>query len=252
LNKLVLVLLATLLSSMVQAQGYGRPGNQYGCSADMIDLRGGLIQNFDGYDCVDALKRCNDELYWAQNQGRYPRAYCQISQYRPTPAPQPYPRPTPRPQPRPEPAPEWREVDLVNFRDGKTAVAIANCKRAREADSRCNGRMPNYNCSACSEIAHSDSSTYRVFQLLSGGYQPAPTPRPTPRPWPAPAPTVERQYERTFHFTDRQTAVARQKCESYRASLPQCSSAGYECTPCTIESHTDHSQFDIYRLVQRY
>lgn len=250
MNKLVLVLLITLLSSMVQAQGYGRSDYQYGCSADMINLRGGLIQSFDGYDCVDALRRCNDELYWAQDQGRYPRAHCQISQYRPTPAPQPYPRPqprpAPRPQPRPVPTPQWQEIDQVSFRDGKTAVAIANCKRAREADSRCNGRMPNFQCGVCSEITHSDESTYRVFQLLTGGYRPAPRPRP------APVPTVERQYERTFHFRDKKTAVARQKCENYRVSLPQCSSASYECTPCTIESHTDHSQFDIYRLVQYY
>jgi hypothetical protein len=139
---------------------------------------------------------------------------------------------------------EWQQVDEVHFRDGKTAIAIANCKAARQVDVRCT-RSRDYSCGACSEISHSDHSSYLVYQLVRGG-------RPGPGPGPRP-PSMDRQFEQSFHFTDKQTYVAYQKCVNYRAALRQCQSPrDYECTPCTQESHTDHSQFDLYRLVRRW
>lgn len=125
-------------------------------------------------------------------------------------------------------------VDEVHFYDSKTAVAIRNCQAAVATDRRCSDR--NYECSPCSEIAHSDHSSYMVYQYVGrGGYELPRTPR--------------RDYVQTFHFHDKKTAIAYQKCESYRARLPQCMNTRmYECSPCTVESHTDHSQFDLYRI----
>lgn len=152
------------------------------------------------------------------------------------------------------PQSSWQQVDEVHFTDGKTAVAIQNCKNARGADRRCNDR--NYQCSACSEIAHSDHSSYIVYQLVGGGWNPPPPgPGPGPRPpgngYPPPDFVPEREFIQTYHFYDNKTAVAQQKCEWQRNSMPECRSARFECTPCTIESHTDHSQFDLFRIVYR-
>ncbi|MCM2282104.1 MAG: hypothetical protein NDI61_09690 [Bdellovibrionaceae bacterium] len=133
-------------------------------------------------------------------------------------------------------SPELVMVDEVHFYDSKTIVAIRNCNRALERDVRCSNS--NYECSACSEIDHSDHSSYMVYQYVGRGG------RDLPR-------TPDRDFIQTFHFTDNKTAIARQKCENYRARLPQCmNTRDYECTPCTIESHTDHSQFDLYRIRQ--
>ena len=143
----------------------------------------------------------------------------------------------------------WQQVDEVHFRDGKTAVAIANCQRARQADNRCT-RMNDYSCSPCSEIAHSDHSSYIVYQMSRGGNGPG---RPGPgRPGPRPEPPQQRVFEQTFHFRDNKTAVAYQKCVNYISQLRQCQDQrNYDCTPCTQESHTDHSQFDLYKLTRR-
>lgn len=147
----------------------------------------------------------------------------------------------------------WEQVDEVHFTDDKTAVAIQNCKNARFADIRCNDR--SYQCSSCSEISHSDHSSYVVYQLIGGGgYRPEPgrPVRPEPgrpgRPGRPGYGTPEREFLQTFHFYDKKTAVARQKCELQRDRMIECSSRGFECTPCSIESHTDHSQFDLYRI----
>ena len=243
MNKLSLVLFACLFSSVVGAQGYGyEETGYYGCTAELVNQNGRVIQAFDGYDCYDAQRKCDDELYYRQSQGQNRRAQCRVIPSRPAPPRPTPPRPVPYPPvPRPVPQPQWVEVDQVTFRDSKTAVAIANCRAASQADSRCNGRLRDYQCSPCSDVAHSDQSTYIVFQLLQGQHGPRPVPQPT----------IQRELERTFHFKDKKTAVARQKCEAYRAALPQCSdSRFYECSPCTIESHTDHSQFDLFRLVR--
>ncbi|MFS4458848.1 hypothetical protein [Bdellovibrio sp. HCB2-146] len=133
--------------------------------------------------------------------------------------------------------PEWRQVDEVHFYDGKTAVAIQNCKNARQVDVRC-VRSRDFQCGACSEISHSDHSSYLVYQLIGGGHGGGGWNPPQER----------REFLQSFHFTDKKTAVAYQKCQQYRSSLPQCSERRYECTPCTVESHTDHSQFDLYRI----
>lgn len=247
LNKLIFGLLVCFFSSMVLAQGYSYgernyPGS-YGCHSEMVANNGRVIQVFDGYDCYDAQRKCEDELYWRQNRGQNQRAHCRMVTVRPTPPRPTPPRPMPprpmppRPMPpRPAPQPEWVQVDQVTFRHSKTAVAIANCRAAREVDTRCNGRLKDYSCGTCSVIDHSDQSSYEVFQLINGR---------------RPGPSIERQLERTFNFRDNQTAVARQKCENYRNSLPQCSDVrNYECTPCTRESHTDQSQFELYRLVR--
>lgn len=127
---------------------------------------------------------------------------------------------------------EWREIDEVHFYDGKTAVAIQNCKNARAVDARCN-RTNEYQCGLCSENDHSDHSSYIVSQLFGNGG----------------GGSVRREHIRTFEFTDRKTAEAYNKCVRNRAAQRECSDArNYECTPCTNESHTDHSQFDLYRL----
>lgn len=133
---------------------------------------------------------------------------------------------------------EWRQVDEVHFYDGKTAVAIQNCKNARAVDNRC-VRARDYQCGLCSENSHSDHSSYIVSQLIGGGgggWNPAP-------------PRDRREFVQSFHFTDKKTAEAYNKCVRNRAAQRECSdSRNYECTPCTVESHTDHSQFDLYRL----
>lgn len=156
----------------------------------------------------------------------------------------------------PQPQSSWQQIEEVHFRDGKTAVAIQNCKNARAVDRRCNDR--NYQCSACSEIAHSDHSSYIVYQLISGGYPPPPPPPPGHGPGPGPRPPYpppdfvpEREFVQSYHFYDKQTAVAKQKCDWQRNAMPECRSNRWECTPCTIESHTDHSQFDLYRIIYR-
>lgn len=156
---------------------------------------------------------------------------------------------------------QWQQVDEVHFTDGKTAIAIQNCKNARASDFRCN--HPDYQCSACSEIQHSDHSSYVVYQLIRGGYNPGPgrpgdgwgPGRPGPgRPgdgWGPGRGTPERQFLQTFHFYDKKTAIAKQKCELERSRMVECRNASFECSPCTAESHTDHSQFDLYRIVYR-
>jgi hypothetical protein len=200
----------------------------YGCQAELIARNGSIISIFDGYDCVDARRRCEDELYYRQRRGQNPQAQCRLVRSAPIPAPRPVPVPAPRP--------DYVEVERVQFRDSKTAVAIRNCKAARAVDARCT-RLKDYQCGACSEIEHSDSSTYIVYQLINH------------RPYPTP--TVQREFVQTFHFNHKETATARKKCEQYRSSLPQCSDPRYfECTPCTVESHTDHSQFELYRLIR--
>jgi hypothetical protein len=135
---------------------------------------------------------------------------------------------------------EWRQVDEVHFYDGKTAVAIQNCKNARAVDTRCT-RSRDYQCGLCSENSHSDHSSYIVSQLIGGGGGGG---------WnPAPPPNNRRQFVQSYHFTDSKTAEAYNKCVRNRAAQRECSdSRNYECTPCTVESHTDHSQFDLYRL----
>lgn len=60
----------------------------------------------------------------------------------------------------------------------------------------------------------------------------------------------ERRYEETKHFRHDKTAQAYAECVRQRASNPQCSSQNFECTPCTVESHTDHSQYEIYKIVR--
>lgn len=155
---------------------------------------------------------------------------------------------------------QWQQVDEVHFYSGKTAIAIQNCKNARLSDRRCNDR--SYECSLCSEIAHSDHSSYVVYQLANGGWQPGrPGPGRPDRPgrpgrpgYPGQPPgygAPERHFVQTFHFYDNKTAVAKNKCEVQRSRMAECRSANYECTPCTIESHTDHSQFDLYRIIHR-
>ena len=84
---------------------------------------------------------------------------------------------------------EWREIDEVHFYDGKTAVAIQNCKNARAADVRCN-RTNEYQCGLCSENSHSDHSSYIVSQLIGNGG----------------GGSVRREFIRTFDFTDKKTA----------------------------------------------
>ncbi|MEN0060479.1 MAG: hypothetical protein AAGB31_16685 [Bdellovibrio sp.] len=123
---------------------------------------------------------------------------------------------------------EWRVADEVHFYDNKTINAINKCKQARERDIRCT-RSTSYECSACSEIAHSDHSSYLVYERR------APVSR----------------YVKTYHFYDKKTAVATQKCEAERARMFECRDRNYECRPCTIESHTDHSQFDLYKIEYR-
>lgn len=130
---------------------------------------------------------------------------------------------------------EWRVVDEVHFYDGKTAIAIQNCKNARNVDNRC-VRSRDFRCDPCSEISHSDHSSYLVYQLTSGGWNPAP-------------PRNERRFVQSYHFTDKKTAEAYNKCVRARTAMRECSdSRRWECTPCTVESHTDHSQFDLYSL----
>ncbi len=122
---------------------------------------------------------------------------------------------------------DWVLIDEVHFRDGKTAVAIQRCKQNRVQDYRCNRN--DYSCSPCSEVAHSDHSSYFVYQLQNR--------------------RTERRFIQSFHFRDKKTAVARQKCVSYRNSMRQCQDTrNFECTPCTVEDHTDHSQFDLYSI----
>jgi len=141
----------------------------------------------------------------------------------------------------------WEQVDEVHFTDSKTAVAIRNCKNALAADRRCS--ISDYQCSPCSEIAHSDHSSYVVYQMIGGGHNPGPgRPGRPGRPGGDWGHTPERQFLQTFHFYDEKTAVARQKCDLQRSRMTECSSRGYECTPCSVESHTDHSQFDLYRF----
>ena len=156
-----------------------------------------------------------------------------------------------------QPQASWQQVDEVHFTDGETAIAIRNCQNARLADRRCNDQ--NYQCSPCSEIKHSDHSSYIVYQLVGGGggWNPGPG-RPGPgrppgggggwNPGPGHGGAPVRDFIQTYHFYDKKTAVAKQKCDWQRNSMPECRSSNYECTPCTIESHTDHSQFDLYRI----
>lgn len=130
---------------------------------------------------------------------------------------------------------EWRQVDEVHFYDGKTAVAIQNCKNARAVDARCT-RSRDYQCGLCSEVSHSDHSSYVVHQLVGGGWNPEP-------------PRNERRFVQTYHFTDKKTAEAYNKCVRARTAMRECSdSRRWECTPCTVESHTDHSSFDLFSL----
>lgn len=274
-------LLAYLSFSAGHAQVYGDYNNGYGrggygggygggytspsrvCVAELQAANGNVIDIFQGIDCQDALRRCDSELRFRQSRGMNPRAICILA--RGSDSGSGHGGGYPRPQPPPYGGgnggghggggavnEEWVQIDQVNFRDSKTAVAIANCKRAREADFRCNSTI-DYKCGVCSEVSHSDHSAYIVYQLIrgrnpghGGGGGPV-RPRPTP---PAPAP-IERVYEQTFHFYNKKTAEARNQCERQRASMPQCSSPSYDCTPCTRESHTDHSQFDLYRLIRR-
>lgn len=154
----------------------------------------------------------------------------------------------------------WEEVDEVHFTDRKTATAIKNCKIAREADRRCSDS--NYNCSPCSEIRHSDHSSYVVYQLARGGWDRPGRPGRPDDGWDRPGRpgrpdrpgygTPERRFVQTFHFYHEKTAEARKKCETERSRMSECrSSREFECTPCTFESHTDHSQFDLYRIIYR-
>ncbi len=215
MNKIIGLLIACCSLSL-SAQAYQELNRSESavCVAELQTDRGQVINSFRAYDCNEALRACDRGLR-NQNQGRI-RASCELQA-------QNYRK-------------EWVQIDEVHFRDGKTAVAIQNCKNARQSDVRCT-RSRDHQCGACSEISHSDHSSYLVYQLIGGGgYQPP----------------SRREFVQSFHFRDKKTAVARQKCEQYRSSLPQCSQArAYECTPCTIESHTDHSQFDLYRLNRR-
>ena len=242
MNLLAKMILATLsFGAVTQAA-------QAMCTVELQRRNGQVIETFRDYTCPEARNRCEWELESRQRRGMNPHASCVIvdrgdrggggwgggndggwgggngggngggwgggggrNEER-----------------------QWQQVDEVHFRDGKTANAIRNCKAARERDFRCTNR--DYSCSPCSEIDHSDHSSYIVYQLLGRGG------RDLPR-------TPQRRFIQTFHFRDNKTAVARQKCESYRAAMPQCGQPRqFECTPCTVESHTDHSQFDLYSI----
>lgn len=122
-----------------------------------------------------------------------------------------------------------RIVDEVIFRSSKTAVAVANCKKALVYDQRC--YSSNYSCSKCSEIPHSDQSSYVVYDR--GNYH-------APR----------RELVNTFDYYDRKTVNAYRKCETARQRTPECSSFYFACSPCTVESHTNHSEFSLYRIVR--
>lgn len=240
MKRLILGLLLCVGSLTVTATAsaqYGGGIGLQGCQADMIARNGTVIQSFTANNCQRAVNQCQVELQRRQSQGMNPYAVCQSrgnNGHNPN-----FPQNPGRPD-LGNGRGEWVQIDLITYRDSKTAVAIANCKAARTTDIRCS-RLQDHQCSACTEIAHSDESTYTVYQFLrggGGGYQPNP-------------PSVRREFIQTLHFTDKKTAIAQQKCNQYRSSLPQCSQIRqYECTPCTIESHTDHSQFDLYRLVR--
>lgn len=207
-------------------------------------------------------------------------------------------------------------VDEVHFYHDKTAMAIRMCKEAREQDRRCS--MQNLTCHPCSEIDHSDHSSYKVYNLGYGGGRPgdgrrddrvmamcsaieidrygydvyrysgraeswnfrdAETEacrialrecdyrksysnscvlererrvRPTPPPYRDPGyprpPSGRREVVETYHFRDNQTAEAYRKCVAYRSQLRECTMHDYTCSPCTQESHTDHSEFTLYKL----
>lgn len=126
---------------------------------------------------------------------------------------------------------EWELVDEVHFYARKTAEAINNCRAARERDIRCS-RTNDIECTTCSEIAHSDHSSYIVYERR----QKVPV----------------REFVQTYHFYDKKTAIAYNKCQVEQQRMFECRDSNYECSPCTKESHTDHSQFDLYRITYRY
>jgi len=212
------------------------------CRADMIARNGMIIQSFTGYGCRDAMMQCQNDLSWRQSRGMNPFARCQLAM-----------QPQPPPQPQPD---RWVQVDVVTYRDRETGIAVRNCQAARAVDNRCVS-MRNFQCGECSFIPHSDQSSYIVYQLMGGGHQPPmPPPYNPPHQPPMPPPHQPphtppggRQFVQTYHFYDKDTAVAKIKCDQARARMPECSnSRAYDCTPCTIEKHTDHSQFDLFRL----
>lgn len=216
-SKPLLFLLLILINSSAFADSM--------CVVEMTTRNGQVIQTFQDYRCSDASYSCERELEDRLNNGGV-QAQCVVSR-------------------RPEEAVEWVQIQEVMFRDKKTAIAIANCRAALNQDFRCQDR--NYRCGTCSEVAHSDQSSYTVWQNIrrgggnGGGYNP---PRPPRNPNPPRTPI--REFVQSYHFTDRKTAIAYQNCNIARQQLPHCSTRGYECTPCTQESHTDHSQFDLY------
>ena len=124
----------------------------------------------------------------------------------------------------------WNFVEEVHFYHDKTSQAIRNCKRAQDYDSRCTRRR-RFICHPCSEIPHSDHSSYEVWS----------------RGW---SDTGGRELVRTYDFYHRKTAEARKKCERARSRNRTCSRRRYECSPCTRESHTDHSEYSLYRLTR--
>lgn len=184
-------------------------------------------------------------------------------------------------------------IDEVHFRHRKTAVAISRCKAARVSDNRCNNR--SLSCHPCSEIRHSDHSSYKIYSLRGGGgrqvtkncyaqeidrranvidsYLGSATGRmpqrvkqracekamQTCRIYKYRSNTCQvrgrngggngsRRLVQTFHFRDRKTAEARRKCQVYRTNVRECGMRSYSCTPCSVESHTDHSEFSLFKI----
>ena len=153
---LLLCIGSLAVTSTANAQ-YGGIGLQ-GCQADMIARNGTVIQSFTANNCQQAINQCQNELSRRQNQGLNPNAVCQSRGGNGQ---------NPNQPGRPDVGNgrgEWVQIDLVTYRDQKTAVAIANCKAARTTDVRCS-RLQDHQCGACSEVAHSDSSSYVVYQF---------------------------------------------------------------------------------------
>jgi hypothetical protein len=211
MKNLLLLLVLSLSSTQALA------GNS--CLVELRTPNGQVIRGFESERCADASYSCEQERDNRVRAGRNGNTECVIA-------------------PRAEDTPEWTEIAQVRKTSAKTAVAIGNCKAARAADFRCN-EDKNYKCGACSEVSHSDESIYTVYQLLING-----------RGNSSPAPV--RDFVKKFEFTHDKTAEAYNQCLRQRTANSQCSQPqSYECTPCTVESHTNHSEYELYKINYR-
>lgn len=215
MNKIFLIAVLGLLCSFrAEASRFNFNPNRVGsCTVELQARNGAVLDSFQGRDCYEAQDNCEWELTQRQRRGQNPLARC-IE------------------------VPAWgggdnggdfQIIDEVFFRHSNTYQAILACQAGLQRDERCT--RSGYSCSQCSQIAHSDQSSYVVYSDERSANR--------------------RTFLETFHFSDRQTAVAYQKCVTVRDRMPECSSPRYECTPCTLENHTDHSEFSLYDLGRR-